>query len=77
MFKSVKTNKSNVDAAEVFFLMLSARWLIKAANLWISLEFPYPVTSYSRPSRSILTDSGEPAESAFNSTLLPDSCSFS
>ncbi len=77
MFKSVRINKSNVDAAEVFFLMLSARWLIKAANLWISLEFPYPVTLYSRPNRSILTDSGESASSVFNSKLLPDSCSFS
>ena len=77
MFKSVKTTKSNVDAAETFFLILSARWLIKAAIFWTSLEFPYPLTLYSRPNRSIFTDSVESSSTGIHLDILLDSCSFS
>ena len=76
MFKSVKTTKSNVDANEACFLITSARWVMKAAIVCASLEFPYPLTSYSRPNRVIFTASVESPVPVFNSIVLLDSRSF-
>jgi len=76
MFKSVKTTKSNVDATEAFFLMLSALRVMKTANSWTSLEFPYPLMSYSRPNRVTFTASVESPVPVFNLPVLLISYSF-